>query len=69
MNKTFMDLLSESTIFQGIITIMVLGTWCYMLVTGQNTPEILNVTMGTVVGFFFGGKYVQAMQNARSKPK
>jgi len=62
----FWQLLTESTIFQGIITLSVLLTWCYLIATGQQPPETLNNIVGLVVGFFFGGKMVAA---AKSKTK
>jgi len=64
MNRNFWDLLSESTIFQGLITMAAMCIWAYLLVTGRSVPDTLQVVVGTVVGFFFGGKYVQAVQKA-----
>jgi len=68
MKKTFMDLLSESTIFQGMITLAVISTWSYLMCTNQPPPEYLNTVVGVVIGFFFGGKYVQAVSQATHQP-
>lgn len=55
----FVELLRESVIFQGVITLIVLGVWGYLIVTGQPVPDTVQLLAGTVVGFFFGGKYAQ----------
>ena len=65
MGKTFWDLLSESVIFQGALTMMVTGTWCYIIICGTTPPDYLNMMVGTIVGFFFGGKLVAAAQKAQ----
>lgn len=62
MHKNFWDLMSESVIMQGIITIGVLGVYAYMLVTSMEIPSNLDSIVGLVVGFFFGGKAVQGAQ-------
>jgi len=59
--QTFYDLLRESVIFQGLITIIVLGVWAYLLISGRPIPDTVQLLSGTVVGFFFGGKYAQAV--------
>jgi hypothetical protein len=64
MNK-FIDLLAESVIIQGILTLAVVGTWLYMLATSVPVPDTLNNILGIVVGFYFGGKVSLAIANAR----
>lgn len=66
MKDAMMELLVESTVFQGVITLTVLGVWAYLLLSGQAVPAEVYAVVGTVVGFFFGGKYVQAV---KPKPK
>jgi hypothetical protein len=60
----FVDLLKESTIFQGVITLIVLGTWSFLVVTGKAVPQDIYLLLGTVVGFFFGGKYQQLLSQS-----
>lgn len=55
------ELLRESVIFQGAITLIVLGVWAFLMVTGKPIPQDLYILLGTVVGFFFGGKYQQLL--------
>lgn len=62
--KSFLDLLGESVIMQGTITILVLGVWLAIMLISMLTkqPEpasfgTLTNVVGIVIGFFFGGKY------------
>lgn len=59
MNK-FVDLLKESVIFQGIITVGILTVACYLLITTGTIPAPLEQWATIIIGFFFGSKVVQA---------
>ena len=63
----FVELLRESVIFQGLITLIVLGTWATMIIQGRPVPQEVYTMAGVVVGFFFGGKYTQSVARARQK--
>lgn len=52
----FWDLLEKSVILQGMITLLVIGTWAAMLVLGREIPDGLTFAVTTVLGFFFGSK-------------
>ena len=54
--QKFWDLLAESVIVQGIITVLIVGADVYLIVTGQPVPELLSNLTGIVVGFYFGSK-------------
>lgn len=60
----FYDLLRESVIVQGLITLTVIGTISYLAITGQPIPDILQSFGGLIVGFYFGSKL--ALAKARS---
>jgi hypothetical protein len=60
--QTFWSLLKESVIMQGTLTLLVVGVWLYLVVTGQVVPEQLTNVVGLVVGFFFGAKLTQAQR-------
>lgn len=60
MFDKFLDLLAESVIFQGLITLLVIGAWIYMMVAGLPVPPELQGAALLIIGFFFGGKFVQA---------
>ena len=57
----FLELLRESVIVQGILTMAVVGVWLYMLASALPIPDALTNIVGLVFGFFFGGKYALAM--------
>jgi hypothetical protein len=65
MMEKFWTLLQESTIVQGILTLGVVGVWGYLLFAGQPIPAELNQIVGLVIGFYFGGKFVQAVERTR----
>jgi uncharacterized membrane protein AbrB (regulator of aidB expression) len=52
----FTELLERSVIFQGVLVIMIAGTYCYMVATGQQVPDALLNLLQIMVGFFFGAK-------------
>ena len=61
----FLDLLARSVIMQSVLTILVVGAWLYMIVMGKPVPELLETTVGLVVGFFFGSKVTGGIQSLR----
>ena len=58
MNK-FWELVKSSVIIQGLVTMLFVGTTCYLYATGQEVPNTLIQLDGVVVGFFFGAKVQQ----------
>lgn len=52
----FWELVEQSIIFQGLLTLIIVGAWVYMLVTGKPVPNELHAAAGIVMGFFFGAK-------------
>lgn len=57
--KRFWDLVKDSTIVQGTITLAVVGVTCYLWATGQPVPQELWTADGVILGFFFGAKTAQ----------
>lgn len=55
MNK-FWELMKESTIMQAILSLIIVGAYVYLLIVGRSIPTGFDLLVGTVVGFFFGGK-------------
>jgi hypothetical protein len=54
--QTFLELLRQSVIIQGILAVGFCAVVAYLAITGRPIPDILvNVTM-LIVGFFFGAK-------------
>ncbi len=50
------DLLLESTIIQGLVTLILVLAVTYISVTGGVVPDILSQALFTVIGFWFGTK-------------
>ncbi len=65
MSNKLLDLIQQSVIVQGVLTLGVVGTWLYLHVAGQPVPPELNQIVGLVVGFYFGGKAVLGAQSIR----
>lgn len=61
----FWDLVKESTIVQGSITLAVVLTTCYLWVTGKPVPQELWTADGVILGFFFGAKGTQVVRRQR----
>ncbi len=64
MNK-FLDLLAQSVIVQGIITVLIISTMCYIIIVGRAVPEILVTFAGLILGYWFGTKNQKALADAR----
>lgn len=54
------DLLRESVLIQGILTLSVIGAALYLIVTRQPVPPELFQLMWAIVGFYFGSKVENA---------
>lgn len=58
--KSFLDLLRESVIISGAISLALVVTSCYLWATGGAVPDELYYSLVMVLGFFFGGKAQKA---------
>ena len=67
MGDQFWKLLEQSTIVSGIISLSLTGTACYLWATGQALPQELYISLGLVLGFFFGAKSQKTSYSARNK--
>ncbi len=65
MSVSIKQLLQESVIMQGLISLLVVGLWGYLLATGQEVPSELSAIVSLVIGFFFGSKL--ALKSAPAK--
>jgi len=69
------DLIEKGVIVQGVLMIMIAGTYCFMAATGRPTPETLERLLWAMVGFYFGAQgtglavrqAVQSLQKTGSK--
>lgn len=65
MNR-FWDLLAQSVIVQGLITVAFVGIVIYLVIVDRVIPPLIETTFGLVLGFWFGTKS-QAAISARSR--
>jgi len=56
MQKQWLALFEKSTITQSIITLIVVGGWMGMVYTSRPVPQLLELVVSLVIGFFFGAK-------------
>ncbi len=56
---TFWEAFKNSTIIQGLITLIVMSAVVYLVVQNMPVPPMLEAFAGLIVGFYFGSK-VQA---------
>lgn len=61
----FWELVKSSVIVQGTVTLVLVGTTCYLYASGQDVPESLLSLDGLVIGFFFGSKSQQIAARGR----
>ena len=54
--EPIVPLLRESVLIQGTVTIVAILTVCYLAVTGQPVPDLLEAVLWLVLGFYFGAK-------------
>jgi hypothetical protein len=60
----FWELLQESVIIQGVVTLVLVVTLCTMFITGKPIPELLGAITTLVLGFWFGTKSQRAIVTA-----
>jgi hypothetical protein len=63
-DKVF-DLLQSSAVTQGVLSILIVGAYFYMLIAGIAIPSFVEGLVGLVVGFFFGGKVQAAITKSK----
>jgi hypothetical protein len=65
----FWELFKSSVITQSVITIIVVATYCYLLISGRATSPDLWTLVSILIGFYFGSKvgYTQGTNAAAAK--
>ena len=63
----FWELLAESVIVQGTVTLMLVGGCIYLAVTGQEIPELLGSATMLALGFYFGTKTQQSLTHMKAR--
>ena len=62
----FYQLLAQSVIVQGMVTLALVGSCIYLAVVGEPIPELLTNATMLALGFYFGSKSAQTA-NALAK--
>lgn len=65
--ERFWELLKESVIIQGLITLALISTTCYLVAAGKPVPSELWAANGLVLGYFFGAKQQAAVIRLKSE--
>jgi len=63
VGRTLLDLVRESVIVQGILTIMVTGAALYLWCSGQSVNEVHEALLWVLVGLWVGGKVEQSKRS------
>lgn len=54
--KNLHEAFMESAVMQGLLAVMLVGSTCYMYITGQEVPDALIGLSGLAIGFYFRTK-------------
>ena len=65
----FWEYFGQSLILQGILTVLVMGTICYMYITTGDCPTGLMGIGGVIVGYFFKAKGKTQIVEYRDSPE
>jgi len=65
MMDEFWRLLEESVILQALITVVLIGTICYLYITGKDVPQPLVDMTLLILGYYFGSKTQQFINRGR----
>lgn len=52
--EKFWELYEKSLIVTGVVTVLIVGTACYLFATQVEVPSLLAYAFTTILGFFFG---------------
>ncbi len=63
--QTFVDLLRESVIVQGVITIVFVVTICVLWIEGKPISPDLIQFVSLIIGFYFGAKVQSLIHKAK----
>ncbi len=64
-SPTFTELLRDSVIIQGVVTLALLFAVIYLACAGKDIPELLSTATSLVLGFYFGSKVQNAINVTR----
>lgn len=56
MPSRFWDLMEQSVLTSGVISVLLISSVCWLAVKGDPIPDLLTVATSVILGFFFGAK-------------
>ena len=65
LTDKIIDLLKSSAITQGVLSILIVAGYLYLVIAQIPIPGFLEGLVGLVVGFFFGGKIQAAVGQSK----
>jgi uncharacterized membrane protein len=65
----FWELMEQSVIVQGLVTLVFVITACVVMVQGKPVPELLQAALMLILGWYFGSKTQQVASVAARKVK
>ena len=68
-SNQFWELFKQSVIMQALLSVMMCGTYCYLVIAGKPISQEFYLLLGVIVGFFFGGKMGMAQGQAAERAK
>ncbi len=63
----FWDLVGQSVIVQGIVTLSLVFACIYMAVAGQEIPQLISTSTLVALGYYFGSKSQQYISQAQRR--
>ena len=65
----FWELMEQSVIVQGLVTLVFVVTACVIMAQGNAVPELLQAALMLILGWYFGSKTQQVAHVAARKVK
>ncbi|MBA7568660.1 hypothetical protein ES708_10394 [subsurface metagenome] len=64
--ERFWDAMSKSVVVSGVLALAVVGAVCYLAIVQAPVPEVLTLSLGTILGFFFGARSGQQTERIQA---
>ena len=63
----FWDLVGQSVIVQGVVTMALVFACIYMAIIGQEIPQLISTSTLVALGYYFGSKSQQYITQTQTK--
>ena len=65
LKERLIELWKDSSIVQGLITLMIVGTMCYSFLSAGSVPAELSSIVSLILGYYFGTKQQQMIAKGK----